>query len=101
MGLASGFRARRDEQYENLSQELVTARRVETGSYNRRIDSINVLRDEVAAWQASRDRLRAKVNWQLTTDDARILERPQDRRLQRSNRQPHGGLKRLYPTFEA
>ena len=50
---------------------------------NRRIDSINVLRDEVAAWQASRDRLRAKVNWQFTTDDARVK------------------LKRLYPTFEA
>ena len=39
---------------------------------NRRIDSIDVLRDEVAAWQASRDRLRAKVNWQFTTDDARV-----------------------------
>ena len=50
---------------------------------NRRIDSINVLRDEVAAWQASRDRLQAKVNWQFTTDDARVK------------------LKRLYPTFEA
>ena len=50
---------------------------------NRRIDSINILRDEVAAWQASRDRLRAKVNWQFTTDDARVK------------------LKRLYPTFEA
>ena len=50
---------------------------------NRRIDSIDVLRDEVAAWQASRDRLQAKVNWQFTTDDARVK------------------LKRLYPTFEA
>ena len=50
---------------------------------NRRIDSINVLRDEVAAWQASRDRLQAKVNWQFTTDDARVK------------------LKRLYPTFDA
>ena len=48
----------------------------------RRIDSINVLRTEVAAWQASRDRIRAKVDWQFTTDDARIR------------------LKRLYPTFD-
>ena len=48
----------------------------------RRIDSINVLRTEVAAWQASRDRVRAKVDWQFTTDDARIR------------------LKRLYPTFD-
>ena len=39
---------------------------------NRRIDSIDVLRDEVAAWQASRDRLRAKVDSQFTTDDARV-----------------------------
>ena len=49
---------------------------------NRRIDSIDVLRDEVAAWQASRDRLRATVDWQFTTDDARVK------------------LKRLYPTFD-
>lgn len=48
---------------------------------NRRIDSIDVLRAEVAAWQASRDRLQAKVNWQFTTNDARIK------------------LQRLYPTF--
>ena len=49
---------------------------------DRRIDSIEILRDEVAAWQASRDRLQAKVNWQFTTDDARIK------------------LKRLYPTLD-
>ena len=47
----------------------------------RRIDSIAVLREEVAAWQISRDRLQAKVNWQFTTDHAR------------------GKLKRLYPTL--
>ena len=41
-----------------------------------------VLRDEVAAWQASRDRIRVKVNWQFTTDDARVK------------------LKRLYPTVD-
>ena len=49
---------------------------------NRRIDSIEVLRAEVAAWQTRRDRLKAKVNWQFTTDDARVR------------------LKRLYPTFD-
>ncbi len=48
---------------------------------NRRIDCIEVLRREVAAWQASRDRIRAKVDWQFTTDDARVK------------------LKHLYPTF--
>ena len=49
---------------------------------NRRIDCIEVLRREVAAWQASRDRVPAKVDWQFTTDDARVK------------------LKRLYPTFD-
>ena len=49
---------------------------------NRRIDSLEILRDEVAAWQASRDRIQAKVNWQFTTDDARVK------------------LKRLYQTFD-
>ena len=48
---------------------------------NRRIASLRVLRDEVAAWQASRDRIQAKVNWLFTTDDARV------------------NLKRLYPTL--
>ena len=49
---------------------------------NRRLDSIDVLRDEVAAWQASRDRIRAKFNWHFTTADLRIK------------------LKRLYPTLD-
>ena len=51
-------------------------------SLNRRIDSFEVLRAEVAAWQAARDRVQAKVDWQFTTDDARVR------------------LKRLYPTFD-
>jgi hypothetical protein len=50
---------------------------------NRRIDRIEELREEVAAWQADRDRQRAKVDWQFTTQDARVK------------------LKQLYPTFEA
>ncbi len=49
---------------------------------NRRIDCIETLRREVAAWQASRDRIQAKVDWQFNTDDARVK------------------LKRLYPTFD-
>lgn len=49
---------------------------------NRRIDSISELSAEVAAWQAARDRIGAKVDWQFTTDDARVR------------------LKRLYPTFD-
>jgi len=49
---------------------------------NRRIDSIETARAEVAAWQASRDRIQAKVNWQFTMDDARVK------------------LKRFYPIFD-
>ena len=49
---------------------------------NRRIDCIEVLRREVAAWQVARDRIQAKVDWQFTTDDARVK------------------LKRLYPTLD-
>ena len=43
---------------------------------NRRIDSIDTLRNEVAVWQASRDRIQAKVNWQFTTDDACQTQSP-------------------------
>ena len=49
---------------------------------NRRLDSIDILRDEVAAWRDARDRIEAKVNWQFTTDDARVK------------------LHRLYPTLQ-
>ena len=48
----------------------------------RRIDSIEELASEVAAWQAARDKAGAKVDWQFTAADARIR------------------LKRLYPTLE-
>ena len=47
---------------------------------DRRIDNIETVRSEVAAWQVRRDNLQAKVNWQFTTKDARVK------------------LKRLYPT---
>ncbi len=49
---------------------------------NRRIDDIAVIKKEVLAWQESRNNKNAKVNWQFTTEDARIK------------------LSRLYPTLE-
>jgi DDE superfamily endonuclease len=49
---------------------------------SRRIASMDTLRQEVAAWQAQRDQIKATINWQFTTDSARIK------------------LKRLYPTFD-
>jgi hypothetical protein len=48
----------------------------------RRIDDIAVVSNEVLAWQKYRNNKNAKVNWQFTTEDARIK------------------LSRLYPTLE-
>jgi len=39
---------------------------------NRRIDHIEIVRKEVAAWQKFRNNKNSKVNWQFTTEDARI-----------------------------
>jgi len=39
---------------------------------NRRIDNIEDVRREVQAWQEHRNNKNAKVNWQFTTEDARI-----------------------------
>jgi hypothetical protein len=50
---------------------------------NRRIDDIAVVRKEVMAWENFRNNKDAKVNWQFTTEDARIK------------------LSRLYPTLES
>jgi hypothetical protein len=50
---------------------------------NRRIDNVEKVMSEVAAWQSHRNNKNAKVNWQFTTDDARIK------------------LSRLYPSIEA
>jgi len=47
----------------------------------RRIDDIEIVKKEVAAWQRARDNKGAKVNWQFTAEDARIK------------------LRRLYPTL--
>jgi hypothetical protein len=49
---------------------------------SRRIADIDTVRREVAAWQAHRDQLNAKIDWQFTTETARIK------------------LKRLYPTLQ-
>jgi hypothetical protein len=49
---------------------------------NRRIPNIEIMRREVTAWESARNGVKAKVNWQFTTEDARIK------------------LKRLYPTLE-
>ena len=46
-----------------------------------RIGSIEQMRRETGCWQAQRNNLGAKIDWQITTDQARIK------------------LKRLYPTF--
>jgi len=49
---------------------------------NRRIAEIEVMRSEVKAWESARNGMNAKVNWQFTTENARIK------------------LNRLYPTLE-
>ena len=50
---------------------------------SRRIDNMEQLEDEVAAWEVIRNAAKAKVNWRFTTKDARIK------------------LKRLYPSIES
>jgi hypothetical protein len=49
---------------------------------NRRIDDIEIVRNESSAWQKLRNNKSAKVNWQFTTKDARTK------------------LRRLYPTLD-
>jgi len=49
---------------------------------NRRIDSTSTIRNEVGAWCCNRNNSNATINWQFTTDDARIK------------------LKRLYPSLD-
>jgi hypothetical protein len=48
----------------------------------RRIAEIGVMRNEVKAWESTRNGMKAGVNWQFTTEDARIK------------------LNRLYPTLD-
>ena len=49
---------------------------------NRRIDNLEEMRAEVAAWQKQRDNAGSTINWQFTCESARIK------------------LKRLYPTLD-
>lgn len=49
---------------------------------NRRIDTVSEVTSEASAWQNHRNNLNAKVNWQFTTEKARVK------------------LRRLYPTLE-
>jgi len=49
---------------------------------NRRMDSLDQVTAAVSAWQTRRDNIRAKINWQFTTPDARVK------------------LRRLYPTLD-
>jgi len=39
---------------------------------NRRIDNIEDVRKETAAWQDYRNNKKSNVNWQFSADDARI-----------------------------
>jgi len=48
---------------------------------DRRISSKDVLIEEIAAWEKRRNEIKTKIDWQFTTEDARIK------------------LKRLYPTI--
>lgn len=49
---------------------------------DRRIDNVEILRSEVAAWEQQRNAMNMKINWQFTTADARIK------------------LRRLYPSLD-
>jgi hypothetical protein len=49
---------------------------------SRRLESIEIMGREIKAWQAHRNTMRAKIDWQFTTDKCRIK------------------LKRLYPIFD-
>lgn len=50
---------------------------------SRRIDNIETVNEEVKAWCEARNNMNAKINWQFTTEDARIR------------------LKTLYPKIDA
>jgi len=50
---------------------------------DRRIDTLDKIRAETGAWQERRNRAESLIDWQFTTDDARVK------------------LKRLYPTLQA
>ena len=39
---------------------------------NRRVDNIEILRKELAAWEMERNKTKANVNWHFRTRDARV-----------------------------
>ncbi len=39
---------------------------------NRRIPEMELMRDEVSAWESHRNNRKSKINWQFTTSKARI-----------------------------
>lgn len=39
---------------------------------SRRIDNVETVKEEVEAWCQSRNNMKAKINWQFTTSDARV-----------------------------
>lgn len=49
----------------------------------RRIDKLTIVKNEIKSWEKNRNNMNAKINWQFTTEDARIK------------------LKRLYPTLHS
>jgi len=49
--------------------------------FDRRIDNLDEMHTELVAWQNRRDNAHSRIDWQFTTDDARIK------------------LNRLYPTL--
>lgn len=56
---------------------------------DRRIDSAEVLGSEVNAWQATRNAIDSKINWQFKTKDARVkLRRLYPEYLRQDNEQP-------------
>ena len=38
---------------------------------NRRLDSIELVRNEIAAWETAQNNAKRKIKWQFTTEDAR------------------------------
>lgn len=63
-----------------LNMAEVELRVLSNQCLNRRIDSINEVSRQVSAWENERNNKKAVINWQFTTDNARIK------------------LKRLYPS---
>ncbi|MCB1771339.1 MAG: IS630 family transposase, partial [Candidatus Competibacteraceae bacterium] len=50
---------------------------------NRRISTIDILREEIATWEGPRNQRQTKIHWQFGTEAARVK------------------LKRLYPSLES